>query len=103
MAAVVATGGIAVLGCLAVVLARHPALPEYAGIVAIVVAAYAAAAVLARRRSEVLGAIFAVVASVLWMVELWAGNLAAPGPLTLRAYRLSTVGVLVPAAPPAPT
>jgi hypothetical protein len=29
------------------------------------------------------------------VVELWAGNLAQPGPTALAAYRLSTLGVLV--------
>ncbi len=98
---VVAFGGIVVLGGLVVDVARHPAVlrtpaaPVYAGILATVALGYGAATLLARRRSEGLGAIFAALVTALWMVELGAGNLAPPGLLTLLAYRLSTAGVLV--------
>jgi len=97
----------AILGGLALILALisldiglHPALTHdrdaavYAGSVALVAVAYVAAALLITRRAAFLGAAFGVVASCMWLVELWAGNLAPPGALTAIAYRVSIGSVV---------
>ena len=92
------------LGLVVTDLARHPALladpaaPVYLVILGIVVAGYVAASLLATRQAGPLGAIFGAVVSGLWAAELWAGNLAPPGPATVVVYRASIVSVLVASA-----
>ena len=89
------------LGLVVTDLARHPALladpaaPVYLVILAIVAAGYIAASLLVTRQAGPLGVIFGVVVSALWAVELWAGNLAPPGPATVVLYYSSLVSVLV--------
>src|SRR5215467_8365692 len=76
------------LGLVVTDLARHPALLAdpaalvYLVILGIVAAGYVAASLLVTRQAA----------------ELWAGNLAPPGPATVVLYRASIVSVLVASA-----
>jgi hypothetical protein len=94
--------GLAVtLGLVGTDVARHPAVladpaaPVYRVSLALVAGAYLAASVLVTRHAGSLGAVFAAVVGALWMVEVWAGNLAPPGSATVVVYRASTASVLV--------
>jgi hypothetical protein len=61
---------------------------------ALVGLAYVVAALLATRQAAALGAAFSVLVGALWVIELWAGNAAAPSLLAAALYRGSIVGVL---------
>ena len=98
--ALVLAGTAAVAGLITADLVRHPvvlrdaAAPAYLVLLAAILAGYVAAALLATGRSAPLGALFGVLVAGLWVVELWAGNLASAGPLTTVAYRGSILGTL---------
>jgi hypothetical protein len=89
------------LGLVVTDLARHPAVlsdpaaPVYLVILGIVAAGYVAANLLVTREAGPLGALFGVVVCGLWAAELWAGNIAPPGPATAVVYYSSTASVLV--------
>lgn len=89
------------LGLVLADLARHPAAraepaaPVYWTILAVVMAGYVAAGLLATRGAGPLGLAFGAVVAGLWMVEIWAGNVAPPGRLAVVVYRASTAGVLL--------
>src|SRR6266545_6384763 len=94
--------GLAVALCLVGVdLARHPVLlhdaaaPLYLALLAVIAPAYVAASLLAARTAPGLGAVAGGVVTVLWVIELWAGNLGGREPLVLLAYRASIAGVLL--------
>src|SRR5262249_53522581 len=78
-----------VLGLVGASLARHPAAlhdpaaPVYGAMVAVTAAGYVAAAFLAARRPAPLGLLIGAIVSLFWAVELWAGNLAPPGLITV--------------------
>ena len=101
MRALLLAGLAVTLGLVGTDVARHPAVaaeraaPVYWVSLALVVAAFGVASLLATPKAGPLGVVFGAVVGALWMVEVWAGNLAPPGPATEIVYRVSTASVLV--------